>query len=254
MIKFFRRIRQKLLSENKFSKYLIYALGEIILVVIGILIALQLNIWKTATEDNNKVMKYMEGLNSELYQDYQRMDTLYAFFSTKTNSMQRLLDLNDQNMDLSNDALGEMFNSVLIYKKFSNKKSTYLSLINDGFINKVNNEALVNEIIKYYESPYLTWSTEIYEMILQSVDYNQSEYYNAQDGLIHLNANNSIPNWEETNTKFKTNYKELLRSKWAINIITRLLKQSNFIFANLDNYKKLNEDLRKEIEKYKTEA
>jgi sensor domain CHASE-containing protein len=43
MIKFFRRIRQQLLSENKFSKYLLYAIGEIILVVIGILIALQIN-------------------------------------------------------------------------------------------------------------------------------------------------------------------------------------------------------------------
>ena len=45
MIKFFRKIRQKMLTENKFSKYLIYAVGEIILVVIGILIALQLNSW-----------------------------------------------------------------------------------------------------------------------------------------------------------------------------------------------------------------
>ncbi len=43
MIKFFRNIRQKLLSENKLSKYLIYALGEILLVVFGILIALQVN-------------------------------------------------------------------------------------------------------------------------------------------------------------------------------------------------------------------
>ncbi len=43
MIKIFRKIRQKLLTENKFSKYLIYAIGEILLVVIGILIALQLN-------------------------------------------------------------------------------------------------------------------------------------------------------------------------------------------------------------------
>jgi len=39
MIKFFRKIRQKLLIENKFSKYIIYAIGEILLVVIGILIA-----------------------------------------------------------------------------------------------------------------------------------------------------------------------------------------------------------------------
>ena len=45
MIKFFRRIRQQLLSENKFSKYLLYAIGEVVLVVIGILIALQINNW-----------------------------------------------------------------------------------------------------------------------------------------------------------------------------------------------------------------
>ncbi len=43
MIKFFRKIRQQLLTENKFSKYLIYAIGEIVLVVIGILIALSIN-------------------------------------------------------------------------------------------------------------------------------------------------------------------------------------------------------------------
>ena len=43
MIKFFRKIRQSLLTENKFSKYLIYGVGEIVLVVIGILIALSIN-------------------------------------------------------------------------------------------------------------------------------------------------------------------------------------------------------------------
>ncbi|MCB0663372.1 MAG: hypothetical protein KDC24_11575, partial [Saprospiraceae bacterium] len=43
MIKFFRKIRENLLSENKFSKYLLYALGEIVLVVAGILIALSIN-------------------------------------------------------------------------------------------------------------------------------------------------------------------------------------------------------------------
>ncbi|WP_432410545.1 hypothetical protein [Rasiella sp. SM2506] len=52
MIKFFRKIRQRLVVENKpalpagrFSKYFLYAIGEIVLVVIGILIALQLNTW-----------------------------------------------------------------------------------------------------------------------------------------------------------------------------------------------------------------
>ena len=45
MFKFFRKIRQQLLSQNKISKYLLYAIGEIVLVVIGILIALSINNW-----------------------------------------------------------------------------------------------------------------------------------------------------------------------------------------------------------------
>ncbi|MDX1463776.1 MAG: DUF6090 family protein [Marinirhabdus sp.] len=51
MIKFFRRLRHRLLNENKVGKYLIYALGEIVLVVIGILIALQINSWNDYNKD-----------------------------------------------------------------------------------------------------------------------------------------------------------------------------------------------------------
>ena len=65
MIKFFRKIRQQLLSENKFSKYLIYAIGEIILVVIGILIALQINNWNENRQQALKTEKLIERLLSE---------------------------------------------------------------------------------------------------------------------------------------------------------------------------------------------
>lgn len=53
MIKFFRKIRQRLVTENKFSKYLLYAIGEIVLVMIGILLALQVNNWN----ENNKLRR-----------------------------------------------------------------------------------------------------------------------------------------------------------------------------------------------------
>ena len=45
MIKLFRRVRQRMLTENKFSRYLLYGIGEVLLVVIGILIAVQINAW-----------------------------------------------------------------------------------------------------------------------------------------------------------------------------------------------------------------
>ena len=78
MIKFFRHIRKKLVGENRFTKYLIYAIGEIVLVVIGILIALQVN-----TLNENKKQKELENkILNEL-----------------------LVDLNISKADLENDIL-----------------------------------------------------------------------------------------------------------------------------------------------------
>ena len=69
MIKFFRKIRQRLITENNFRKYLLYAIGEIVLVVIGILIALQINTWnqkRIAKEDERKILA---NLKSEFQQN-----------------------------------------------------------------------------------------------------------------------------------------------------------------------------------------
>ncbi len=66
MIKFFRKIRQKTLTENKFSKYLLYAIGEIILVVIGILIALQVNNWNEKRKQDERFMFGLRELYGEI--------------------------------------------------------------------------------------------------------------------------------------------------------------------------------------------
>lgn len=67
MIKFFRKIRQQLLTENKLSKYLMYALGEVVLVVIGILIALQINNWN----ERQKVKHEKEVLIKSMITDFE---------------------------------------------------------------------------------------------------------------------------------------------------------------------------------------
>ena len=85
MIKFFRKIRQKLLSENKFSKYLIYAIGEIILVVIGILIAIQINEWN---RDRKLYQEELEGYQL-IINDLKRDATL---FKTYQDSYSNFLD------------------------------------------------------------------------------------------------------------------------------------------------------------------
>jgi len=255
MIKLFRKIRQNLIKENRASKYLLYAIGEITLVVIGILIAIQLNNWKSESEENVMVLSYLEGLNFDLNQDNKRIKELYAFYKERTNNIQIMLSKNNQDLESSNDELGRMFNQIFDYRKYSNKKSTYLSLINDGYLNKIKDKSLINDIIIYYESPYLIWSTEIYENIIQSVDFNQFENFDSRDRLISINATNSIPEWKLTNNnQYYTDYQKLIHSKWARDIYSSCLIQANYIFKNIDNYEILNKNLRKVIEHYKTNA
>ena len=69
MIKFFRKIRQNLLSEGKTEKYVKYAFGEILLVVIGILIALQINNWNENRKANGLAEKYISEIKADLGND-----------------------------------------------------------------------------------------------------------------------------------------------------------------------------------------
>ncbi len=76
MIKFFRHIRKSLLSENKFSKYLLYAIGEIILVVIGILIALQVNNKNELKKAKKHEIAYLE----QLHEDFKQNKVVLDYF------------------------------------------------------------------------------------------------------------------------------------------------------------------------------
>ena len=69
MIKFFRKIRYDLMEKNKTGKYLKYAIGEIILVVIGILIALQINNWNEKSKLKNEEIKLLKEMRSALISD-----------------------------------------------------------------------------------------------------------------------------------------------------------------------------------------
>lgn len=75
-MKIFREIRQNLLRQNKTTKYLTYALGEIVLVMIGILLALQVNTWNQNGENKLKVATILEQIERELLEDVQTANTL----------------------------------------------------------------------------------------------------------------------------------------------------------------------------------
>jgi len=107
MIKFFRNIRKSLLMENKTSKYLKYAIGEIVLVVIGILIALQLNNLnddiKNATEETFILNNLNDNLASALNQSQSHIDSEQA----NATRLKRVLGLSENGVERDLDTISD---------------------------------------------------------------------------------------------------------------------------------------------------
>lgn len=109
MFKFFRNIRRRLLRENRFTKYLFYAIGEIILVVIGILIALQINNWNEDRKNKTVEQALMKDLVIDLKNDIYWLELTIEKNQIKTERLDSLLIYAQEVNELSNqDILYEL--------------------------------------------------------------------------------------------------------------------------------------------------
>jgi hypothetical protein len=95
MIPFFRKLRQKLVTENRVSKYALYALGEILLVVIGILIALQINNWNEERMERNQEQAILRQLRIEFKTNLEQLDEKMESKRLLIRSVRRILDYVD---------------------------------------------------------------------------------------------------------------------------------------------------------------
>jgi hypothetical protein len=147
MIKFFRRIRQQLLTQNKFSKYLLYAMGEIVLVVIGILIALQINNTNEARKVRKQELHYLENLKTDLKLNITELDEYIAVRNNRIESAHKVLeyfegkpltDLNDFAFHTTN---------IYIWQKFSQHDNTFQELVNSGNLALISNDSIKNGLL-----------------------------------------------------------------------------------------------------------
>ncbi len=152
MIKFFRRIRQRLLTESKFSKYLIYAIGEIILVVIGILLALQVNDWNERRKASEKEVSSLISLRSELKSSldelrYDHKGHMMLYHST--------LDVHHyvSTKQVETDSMYSDFFNMIRFNYFFPKTSTYQTL-KSGNLGLITSDSLRALITDVYETGY----------------------------------------------------------------------------------------------------
>lgn len=90
MFRFFRTLRQRLLTENKFSKYLLYAIGEILLVVIGILIALQVDNWNEERKRQKEISQLLLDIEQDLNLNYELANFALDFYRVQDSLVKRI--------------------------------------------------------------------------------------------------------------------------------------------------------------------
>jgi len=148
MIKLFRKFRQKLLSENKLSKYLIYAIGEIILVVIGILIALQINNWNENRKLTETKRNYYEQILIDLKDDKNYSKYMISVIDSSVTKFNKYIKAYEK-PDLTFSEIFEKVTTMPIgYKILKFKSTTIESLINNGEMKLIDTE-LRNNLLSY---------------------------------------------------------------------------------------------------------
>lgn len=147
MIKFFRKIRQKLLTENKFSKYLLYVVGEIVLVVLGILIALAINNNNEAGKTKVKELNYLIGVKSDLHLNLNELKTYITTREISVNSAETILDFFTMEEVIDPDKFNFHNLNVQIWYPFNKNDNSFQELINSGNLAIISNASIKNTLL-----------------------------------------------------------------------------------------------------------
>ena len=174
MIKFFRKIRFDLLEKNKTGKYLKYAIGEIILVVIGILIALSINNWNENRKQKLTEINILNGIKNDILKDSIDINHNIKSFKTLIENDSIIIDhlVNNKKSNpqinsrlLTNFSYGELV-IILHHSYFDKAKQKGLSIIS--------NSTLRDSISRLYEFHY---------KLLEQVE-QETEMFKVYDKII----------------------------------------------------------------------
>lgn len=181
MLRFFRQIRKKLMKQNKVRTYLLYALGEIFLVVIGILIALQLNNWNENRKERETERLILQEIRVNLNIDLDDFHDNISHFNNQAMSSRVLLETIDEN-GAYHDSLGYYYGYLRIFSHFTVKTSGYRLLQSAG-LGMVQNDSLRQAITDLYENQYnylLTWEKERIDFNITVLENEMKSYHGTR--------------------------------------------------------------------------
>jgi len=224
MIKFFRKVRHRLLTENKFSKYLIYAIGEIILVVIGILIAVSINNWNEKQKLKTQEIEILQNFQNTFKEDLKGLNRAITINNRVKKSMTLLLDYMNEDKSY-HDSLKYHFGNTNVHWEFTISSSVFDALKSKD-LNLISNDSLRQEIIELY-----TWSNGAY---LTDQNRYRDILENASESILNKRFDefwkDNYETWK-TNSSYEYNFKsnELI-SEMIPNDFESLKKDNEYLY------------------------
>jgi hypothetical protein len=136
--------------ENKTGKYFKYAVGEIVLVVIGILIAIQLNEWRNDRANANQKQKVLLALKSEFQTNLTQLDTIYYYQTRTLNALKKTMNLIDSiNYITSDEVFIETFTDIRYEWSYNPINGALRSAVSSGDIHLIDSERLIELLFSW---------------------------------------------------------------------------------------------------------
>ncbi len=181
MIKFFRKIRYDLMEKNKTGKYLKYAIGEIVLVVIGILIALQINNWNEKQKNKQQELIIIENILQDLKNDKLGLIDIIKRRTSKATSAEIMANYyNGVKINKLSDYYFHWTN-VLYWEAHYPRNIAFKELVNSGNVSKIKNASIRNSLLDInasYEELFIVrehmyddYAIYLYNPYAQIIDY-----------------------------------------------------------------------------------
>ncbi|NER10016.1 hypothetical protein SAMN06265375_101456 [Muriicola jejuensis] len=168
MLRFFRQLRQRLLTENRVSKYLLYAIGEIILVVIGILIALQINNWNEDKKLRTALNAALEEVREDLVMDTLHLHQEIAIRMDDLESQSRVIQVLQEKQGFTEQTYADL-GRVMLQRPTTLLSNGY-DLINELGMSNLNDRMLRNALVGYYEHGHSRIKKELADDIMEFED------------------------------------------------------------------------------------
>ncbi|WP_412560788.1 DUF6090 family protein [Winogradskyella sp. MIT101101] len=183
MIKFFRHIRKSLLMENKTSKYFKYALGEIILVVIGILIALQINNWNEARKNKNYERSMLAQMKEELQSNSNMLNNWLPSLKGIVRTVNTVAAMKED-PNHPTDSLQYHLERIKGFGIAVSFNTSAYNAINSGGLDKISNPEIRQQISNIYGNTIPSVSKWINEIVRTSLFERNKLFYEIYDPVV----------------------------------------------------------------------